>query len=216
MTGARRRSLSTIKTRSYAYSKGTSVATPYSFVPPSSPTLSRNWGSAESQASVQSPKSMSSSVKSVGEVRRLTEKELQEKRAKGLCYRCDDKWVQGHRCRHKELSVLLIDEEEEETECEGSDSLSSPTEEFPTEVSLNSVVGLSSPKTMKIRGLIGELVVVVMVDPGASHNFISETAVKEGRIPVTKSGSFGVSLGNGEAIKGEGICKNVRLQLDGY
>lgn len=46
-------------------------------------------------------------AKHVGEIRRLSEKELQFKREKGLCYRCDDKWTVGHRCRCKELSVLL-------------------------------------------------------------------------------------------------------------
>ncbi|KAL4557226.1 hypothetical protein LXL04_035399 [Taraxacum kok-saghyz] len=48
-----------------------------------------------------------------GEIRRLTDKELQAKRDKGLCYRCDDKWSVGHHCKRKELSVLLIQEEED-------------------------------------------------------------------------------------------------------
>lgn len=173
---------------------------------------SRTWSSAASQTSVQSP--TSPATKTVGEVRRLTDKELQEKRAKGLCYRCDDKWVQGHRCKRKELSVMLIDEEED-AEIEAGEAVNNPVEEFPAEVSLNSVVGLSNPKTMKVKGLIGDMMVVVMIDPGATHNFISKNAVKTGGVVVTPSGSFGVSLGNGEAIKGDGVCKDVRLQLDG-
>lgn len=43
----------------------------------------------------------------VGEIRRLSEKELQSKREKGLCFRCDEKWSTSHRCRRRELSVLL-------------------------------------------------------------------------------------------------------------
>lgn len=98
----------------------------------------RSWGSnsSESQASVQSPKSVSPINKTVGEVRRLTEKELQEKRAKGLCYRCDAKWVVGNKCRKRELSVLLMEDEEEETDGFGTDMPPSPTEEISTEVSL--------------------------------------------------------------------------------
>lgn len=54
----------------------------------------RSWASlaGESEASVSSPKSTSqNSIKTNGEMRRLTDKELQEKRAKGLCFKCDEK-----------------------------------------------------------------------------------------------------------------------------
>nr|GEW48813.1 reverse transcriptase domain-containing protein [Tanacetum cinerariifolium] len=42
--------------------------------------------------------------------RRLTDSELQAKRAKGLCYRCDKKFAPGHRCPSQTLQVLLVDE----------------------------------------------------------------------------------------------------------
>lgn len=40
------------------------------------------------------------------------------------------------------------------------------------EVSLNLVVGLTSPHTKKIKGVIDEKEVVVLIDFGATHNFI--------------------------------------------
>lgn len=84
-----------------------------------------------------------------------------------------------------------------------------------TEASLNSVIGLSNPWTMKLRGLLGDSEVVVMIDPGATHNFVSLEKIKALQIPITESGGFGVSLGNGEAIKGQGVCRELVLQLDG-
>lgn len=151
----------------------------------------------------------------MGEIRRLTEKELQEKRTKGLCYRCDAKWAVGHRCKKKELSVMLIEKDEGELEIDDSDNSTIPIEEITTEVSLNSVIGLSNPKTMKLRGLIGDCEVIIMIDPGATQNFIALSTARAAGVPITGSGGFGVSLGNGEAIRGEGICKEVRLHLDG-
>lgn len=68
---------------------------------------------------------------------------------------------------------MLIAEEEGETDGDDTEAPPSPTEEVITEVSLNSVIGLSNPKTMKLRGLIGDQEVVVMIDPGTTHNFIS-------------------------------------------
>lgn len=179
---------------------------------PTSPPVSRPWGStsSESQASITSSKSSPSSPLQ-GEVRRLTDKELQDKRAKGLCYRCDAKWAVGHRCRKKELSVLSINEEDEVLEQEEKED----TAEVVTEVSLNSIIGFSNQKTMKLIGAIGDYELIVMVDPCATHNFISIEAVQSLGIPIEKSGGFGVSLGNGDAVRGEGICKGVCLKLEG-
>ena len=57
--------------------------------------------------SVHSSASSSPAVPPQGDVKWLTESEFQDKRAKGLCYRCDAKWAVGHRCKKKELSVMF-------------------------------------------------------------------------------------------------------------
>ena len=74
--------------------------------------------------------------------------------------------------------MLIVGEEEEVLE-------DAPEEEWAdaedggaagdgrSSVSLNSVVGINSPRTMKLRGKIGGEGVIVMVDPGATNNFIS-------------------------------------------
>lgn len=93
VTAQRRTNLSVTKYGNYLnYSKSTPTVAPYSLTHPTSPTLPKNWSSreSESQASVQSPTHQSGS-----DVKRLTGSELQEKRLKGLCYRCDAKWSVG-------------------------------------------------------------------------------------------------------------------------
>lgn len=110
-----------------------------------------------------------------GGYRRLTDAELQAKRAKGLCYRCDEKYTVGHQCKKPELQVLVRQEIEvgdnEEVEETNTEARDVQTEAQTVEVSLNSVVGLTPPKTMKMTGNINGLAVVVLVDSGASHNF---------------------------------------------
>lgn len=41
------------------------------------------------------------------------------------------------------------------------------------ELALNLMVGLGSPKTLKVKGLIGSWEVVVLIDSCATHNFIA-------------------------------------------
>ncbi|KAF8400118.1 hypothetical protein HHK36_013414 [Tetracentron sinense] len=176
---------------------------------------------SSTEASRQTFGGNSSIVKPYGEVRRLTNSELQKKRDKGLCYRCDDKWAPGHRCKKKELNVLLTHDvdEGEIGEVEEFDEVEPELETAEitqvVEVSLNSVVGLTTPKTMKLKGMIGKQEVMVLIDPRATHNFISLELVKRLQLPIAKTEAYGVTMGTGNVVRGEGICRGVTLQLQG-
>ena len=108
--------------------------------------------------------------------RRLTDVELQSKIAKGLCFRCDKKFSLRHRCKNRELQLLVVQEDSTESEATlimtRDEMLDEEIQEI-AELSLNSLVGLSTPKTMKIRGMIGQREVIALIDCGATHNFIS-------------------------------------------
>ncbi|KAL8099445.1 hypothetical protein AgCh_031905 [Apium graveolens] len=83
----------------------------------------------EYQTSVRNTKAAT-----LGEVKRLTEKELQEKKSNVLYFRCDIKWAIGHRRNERELSVMLIDKDDENvTEYAGTKALQSLIIESPIE-----------------------------------------------------------------------------------
>lgn len=91
-------------------------------------------------------------------------------------------------CKRRELSVLIVGEaenegdgEEEFFDVEEEENLGNL--EQPVSVSLNSVVGIDNPKTMKLTGIIEGTKVVVMIDPGATHNFISQLSSKNSTYP---------------------------------
>ncbi|PWA72590.1 hypothetical protein CTI12_AA104190 [Artemisia annua] len=48
--------------------------------------------------------------------RRMTESEIQDRKAKGLCFRCDEKYTPGHRCASRTLQVMLVDASDEADE----------------------------------------------------------------------------------------------------
>lgn len=96
-----------------------------------------------------------------GDIRRMTDVEFQAQRDKGLCFKCEEKYTIGHRCKAKELRALVVQANSEELEI--SKEQEPPKEEEPqaaevmddaVELSLNSVVGFTGPRTIKMKGKI--------------------------------------------------------------
>ena len=80
-------------------------------------------------------------------------------------------------------------------------------------MSLDTVVGLTSPKTMKMLGSIFGHEVVVLVDREATQNFItSELASKLG-LPLSATEDYEVQMGSGYAVKGARVCRTLPLSL---
>ena len=77
------------------------------------------------------------------------------------------------------------------------------------ELSINSVVGLSNPGTMKVKGVIQGKVAIILIDCEATYNFISEKLVKELQLSTRETSNYGAILGSGTAVKEKGICKAV-------
>ncbi|XP_022636349.1 uncharacterized protein LOC111241659 [Vigna radiata var. radiata] len=97
---------------------------------------------------------------------------------------------------------------------EGDESKEEVGEETkPMELSACSAEGLTPLKTMKLIGLIREKRVVVLIDSGANHNFISRRVVEELKLPVVDMPSYTVSLGDDHKKVTRGRCETVRISL---
>ena len=70
--------------------------------------------------------------------------------------------IEENATEEKTLAVLQVEEEQKAY----------------AELSINSVVGLNDPETMKVRGKLQGREVIILIDCGATHNFISKKLVK--------------------------------------
>lgn len=87
---------------------------------------------------------------------------MKERRDRGLCYYCDDKWALGHRCRTPKLFLLegLKAEAEEEVFEDVQEELAIREEQTTNEegallgISLHAILGTPTPRTMRLWGIL--------------------------------------------------------------
>lgn len=91
-------------------------------------------------------------------------------------------------------SLVEIDEEEA-----GESTLMS--------LSFNSFLGISSPTTTKVTGTINKNKVVVMLESGATHSFISPATINKNKLLATMNPNLNVLLGTGISVQGSGYAK---------
>ncbi|GAV81771.1 hypothetical protein CFOL_v3_25224 [Cephalotus follicularis] len=90
-------------------------------------------------------------------IMKLTSAEIKERRDKGLCFNCDEKYKAGHKCK-PEFLLLQVDDEEEleennQAELEVLQGEDSVIEELSHEISLLAMAGKYSPRSMQIIGV---------------------------------------------------------------
>ncbi|KAK7247608.1 hypothetical protein RIF29_42494 [Crotalaria pallida] len=155
----------------------------------------------------------------------LPYQEYLKRREAGRCFRCGGQFGPGHRCPEKSLRITILAEDEMlneegeivalqvhgEGELEDFDSPDMSCQML--NLSLFSAGGLTQPKTMKLYGLLHDVPVLVLIDSGASHNFIAHSLVKRMGLPVAATPAFAVRLGDGYRKDSQGCCKDLELVL---
>nr|GMD09350.1 uncharacterized protein LOC109160849 [Ipomoea batatas] len=134
-------------------------------------------------------------------LRRLSPAEQEERKAKGLCFNCDETWFRGHRCKHL-FCILNVCDEDDPLDAE---------EEAPdvAEISLNAIAGVSTGKMMKLKIVIADQPLLALIDTGSTHNFINATTVKSLDLATSPRPGMRVAVANGEHLPSSGICKQV-------
>ncbi|XP_060212277.1 uncharacterized protein LOC132639908 [Lycium barbarum] len=142
--------------------------------------------------------------------RTLTPEEMNEKRAQGLCFFCNEKYVPGHKCRNLK-QLYLLEFEEEDKCCEQE----SPTEEADQaiekiqeklDISMHALNGSLGYKTLRVTGYHSKKPLHILVDRRSSHNFIDPSLVEQLGCPVVQTISQPVATGNG-SIPVDKMCR---------
>nr|XP_027120832.1 uncharacterized protein LOC113737890 [Coffea arabica] len=145
------------------------------------------------------------------ETRKLSAEELQYRRNNGLCFKCGEKFGQGHQCKPGHLN-LLVTEEEEENEFEdavGEQDESTGNPGQVMEMSLHALSEAMKRKTITLVGRWDGEEMLILVDTGSSDSYISSEKVIAFDIPYWLVEPFSVVVGNGACVTSKAICPKV-------
>jgi hypothetical protein len=139
------------------------------------------------------------------EEKRLCEgKSLEEKwaalkayrRAKGHCIKCAEKWSREHKCAPSvQLHVLqeVLELFKMEMDDEDTASITSKSQSFLA-LSAHAVNGTEGPRTMRMQGRIQDIPIVILIDSGSSHTFLSKHVARQCSGIISLPSSIGVQV----------------------
>lgn len=142
--------------------------------------------------------------------RRITNQEARERRERGLCYYCDEKFTPGHRCERPQLFMI------EDLPYLGSEDVNGvqfeqDTQETIPEISFHAMAGTEHTQTLRVSGKLKNKEVTVLIDGGSTHNFIDQSIVSKFGLPVVRDKKLQVMVANREKIECVGQCQALTL-----
>ncbi|XP_078180776.1 uncharacterized protein LOC144574637 [Carex rostrata] len=119
---------------------------------------------------------------------------LDQKRLLGLCFKCGEKWHQGHTCQIKSLNAIEA-EEEINTDLNHLELVNdSPKGKFDDFIEFEegeqAIVNLCNGEynsSMTFKGKIGTIPICALMDSGSTHSFIHPNLVHNLNLELTKS-----------------------------
>lgn len=147
----------------------------------------------------------------------LSQAEMSERRAKGLCYYCDEKFTPEHFQKHKKTQLYSLDYEDE-GDLEMIWNEEEEREQMDREVvqiSINAIAGISDYTTMKVKGMHGKRTLYVLIDSESTHNFIDSKIAELLGCKVREAGRAKVAVADGTKINVSGRIDNFKWNFQG-
>ncbi|KAL0439602.1 UNVERIFIED_CONTAM: Retrovirus-related Pol polyprotein from transposon.6 [Sesamum latifolium] len=164
------------------------------------------------------PPSKNLPSKAIPQTRRyLTEAEVKEKQEKNLCYRCDEPYVPGHRCKFRQVYMLMSDEEVRDFDrAEQEEGSEGKEENEEVTVSIHAMKGNVSCKTLRINGLVGDKEILILIDCGSTYCFLDEKIAETLGCELEDSTPMVVRVADGSKLLSKKVCPKFSWEVQGH
>ena len=139
---------------------------------------------------------------------------MKDKREKGLCFTCDEKFSAGHKCKNRVL-ILCAQEEDEQSNEDDTEDKCEMGEALAEEVSLNALSNTTNPRIFRIVAQHASESLEVLIDTGSNNNFVQEALAQRLGLQMAETKKFKVYMGNGNSLWCSQVCLGVELSLQG-
>jgi hypothetical protein len=126
------------------------------------------------------------------------------RKANNLCFSCGEKFVPGHlevcpKCNKPQAHAIVINDLDRELSDEVLNQLAAKDtllEDFG-QLSLNALSSADHTNCIKLKTKVHNKVMLILIDSGSSHSFISSHFVALAKLPIVPIPSKRVKLANG-------------------
>lgn len=148
--------------------------------------------------------------------------ETTARREKGLCYHCDEVFAPGHKCKNRQVYMLISEEDEcipEENQVKELAVImqGEKGEELHIKddcgVSIHALLGTHGVHTIKLQGQVHNSFISLLLDSGSTHNFVAQALVKKHQLKTEPCTPFKVIVANGETIQCDKMISNFEWSM---
>jgi len=137
------------------------------------------------------------------------------RRAMGQCFKCGDKWSQAHKCSPT-VQLHVVQEIWELFQLSMDDAVSQDQAELCMVLSPEAISGQVTPKTLKLFGSVQGHEVVILVDSGSTHTFISTALASKLHGSTSVSAPVTIQVANGQQLVCQTEFVNVPWSVQSY
>ena len=147
----------------------------------------------------------------------------EQKKALGLCFKCNEKYHAGHKCAMRGLHALSAEDEDETYEeaqeqadmkiKQDPEDIEDGVEEDQAVITMCAPSNNSDTKTLKFKGYIGNIPICALIDSGSTHSFINPAIVHNLEIETTKTTPLTVRTASGDKMSTNQLCESQRFFL---
>ncbi|KAL2330578.1 hypothetical protein Fmac_018159 [Flemingia macrophylla] len=149
------------------------------------------------------PKPVDNNKPKTHTTKQLTPAFMSERRAKGLCYFCDEPFTPEHSRTHKKLQIHVMELDDTSDSEEVVDPADDSTVDIYSDplISVNALTGVTKFKTMRVTGQSRKKPLHILIDSGSTHNFLDVNVANRLGCKIEDMDSITVTVADGARVQ---------------